>query len=124
MTGLTQRQSGFTLVELMIVFLILGILIGIAVPVMLNSRKSARQRVCQANQRVVDGAVQAYSALKEGEYPDELDDLMQSGTELLKKIPHCPNGSTGYEWVPKVPEDPPYTSSPYISCPYQADHKL
>lgn len=50
-----RNEKGFTLVELMVVILIIGILVAIAVPIFNNARASAWQRTCQANLRTLDG---------------------------------------------------------------------
>lgn len=42
-------EAGFTLIELLVVLLILGILLGIAVPTFLNTVSSAQDRVSESN---------------------------------------------------------------------------
>lgn len=53
-----SRQEGFTLVEIMIVVLIIGILLAIAIPNFIRARESSRAKACQANLKQIDSAVQ------------------------------------------------------------------
>ena len=46
-----REESGFTLIELMVVVLIIAILIGIAVPTFLAARSRAQDRHAQVNLR-------------------------------------------------------------------------
>lgn len=99
-----KKEEGFTLVELMVVVLIIGILVAIAIPVFNSASRSARVRTCQSNQRTIEGAVQQYNASNPNQswasttlgltFPYEIDgsDVLSSGSEpYLKTAPTCPS---------------------------------
>jgi prepilin-type N-terminal cleavage/methylation domain-containing protein len=84
-----KRQGGFTLVEIMIVVLIIGILLGIAVPNFVGARERAWTNTCQENLKKIDHAKMVW-AINEGRAPDDTatwDDLVPS---ILQKEPKCP----------------------------------
>lgn len=66
MTKLLRRQEGFTLIELMVVVLIIGILVAIAIPVFNSTQNNAKRRSCFANERTMEGGIQQFNA----EYAD------------------------------------------------------
>jgi len=65
-----RDQRGFTLMELMIVIVIIGVLAAIGVPAYNNYVKKAKAATCQANRRTLDTAVGLYYA-EYGFYPGE-----------------------------------------------------
>jgi len=87
-----KKEEGFTLVELMVVVLIIGILVAIAIPVFNAARARAEQRTCFANQRTIDGAVQQYLA---DSTANDIADLTAGGVGVLvptflAEEPLCP----------------------------------
>ena len=62
MRMMRKDKKGFTLVELMIVVVIIGILIAIAIPVYRSIEANAKKRACQANQRSIKSQLEVYKA--------------------------------------------------------------
>jgi len=74
------RKRTFTLVELLVVLLILGVLVGLAVPRYMESQKAARARTFAANVRQIVSVLEAYRMDTTGDggpaqYPGTLSDL-------------------------------------------------
>jgi len=57
-----SKEEGFTLVELMVVVVVIGILVAIAIPIFGVARASAEGRSCFSNQRTIEGAAEQYKA--------------------------------------------------------------
>lgn len=77
-----KNKKGFTLVELLVVLLILGVLVGLAVPRYMQSQKYARARTFAANVREIVSALEIYrteqatsTTANSLKYPASLSDL-------------------------------------------------
>jgi prepilin-type N-terminal cleavage/methylation domain-containing protein len=80
-------QKGFTLVELLVVIVILGILAAVVVFAVGGSTKDAKESKCKADRSTAETAVEAYTAKHEGTPPASWGDLTNGSGALLKKAP-------------------------------------
>jgi len=59
-----RNRSGFTLVELLVVVVIIAMLVGLLLPAVIGARENARQTQCSNNQHELGVAVQQYETAK------------------------------------------------------------
>jgi type IV pilus assembly protein PilA len=70
---LASEESGFTLVELLVVMLILGLLAAIAIPSFFNQRDKAKDAKAKEAVRTSQTAMETYATDHGGSYNDPLD---------------------------------------------------
>ena len=88
-----KKSKGFTLVEIMIVVLIIGILLAIAVPNFIKARESSRAKTCVANLRQIEAAKEQWAMeMKKGatDTPGWAD--LVGANAYMKSQPACPSG--------------------------------
>ncbi len=96
-TTAAPGQDGFTLIELMIVMIVIGLLAAIAIPSYTNNVRNAKEAVLREDLRTMRGAIDSYTIDKQ-KAPQSLDDLVQSG--YLKSMPVDPFTKRSDTWVP------------------------
>src|SRR5262245_8376371 len=92
-----RHRGGFTLIELVIVVMILGILAAIATPKMLRTSESAIDNGLRQTLGVVRTAIDAYAAQHQGDLPGADGDELTFQSDIQPylrgiQFPACPVG--------------------------------
>ena len=96
-------KKGFTLVEIIIVLVLIGILVSIVTPIYRNSVVRAREAVLKENLFQIRDAISKYYQDKQ-KYPTSLDDLVTD--KYLSRVPMDPVlNSTDWELIRFEPEE-------------------
>ena len=94
-TRTVGKQSGFTLIEMIIVIAIMGILVSVAVPVYRMHLLHANEAVLKEDLYTMRNAIDQYTQDK-GKAPQALDDLVSAG--YIHAIPKDPFTSSNTTW--------------------------
>lgn len=106
LTRLQRNRKGFTLIELMVVVVILGILAGAAIMTLGGGQSDKAKRARAASDISTFMSALEFYKLDVGSYPASLDDLVTNASDAdgwegpyMKNIPKDPNGKD-YEYTP------------------------
>lgn len=107
-----RKQSGFTLIEIMVVVVILGILAALVVPQVMNRPEQAKVTVAQNDIKAVSAALDMYK-LDNFAYPST-----QQGLEALVEKPTGnpqPKNWNRDGYLKQIPQDPWGNPYQYLS---------
>ena len=114
------KVRGFTMIELLIVIVIMGLLASLVAPKFFSQLSSSERGIAAAQMSAFEMALDTYR-LDMGRYPSKLEELRASsdkkwgGPYLPKKIPLDP---WGYPYVYSLPGE---NGAPYSLKSYGAD---
>ena len=93
---MSQKRKGFTLIELMIVFTLIGILVGLGLPQYRNALRKGREAVLKADLFQMRKLINQYYT-DQWKYPSSLQGLVDE--KYLMKIPIDPMTKSSETWV-------------------------
>jgi type IV pilus assembly protein PilA len=82
-----SSRKGFTVIELMIVVVILGVLLAITIPNYMRMQLQARDAGVKSNSHAVQVAAEDFAVKNGGVYPADLTDAGSTGETVIDGLP-------------------------------------
>ena len=98
--ALKSNSSGFTLIEVILIVVLISILAAIVIPRFTVGSKRAKVQSCEMNRSIINTSVEVYY-FTEGTWPrDSLSDIKTNWNYFPDGIPTCPVDLTSYVLTP------------------------
>ncbi|MCL6598567.1 MAG: type II secretion system protein GspG [Alicyclobacillus macrosporangiidus] len=95
-----QGERGLTLIELLAVIVILGVIAGIATPVVVGSINNSKVNTTEQSMVVIAEALQRYAVDNNGTYPSALD-----WSDANAALQQLVSGASGAGYLQGIPQD-------------------
>lgn len=119
MSARSRRNLGFTLVEILIVVVILGILAAIVIPQFTSASEQARGNSLISQLQTIRSQLELYQVQHNGQYPT----LAQMWTNLTEKTDASGSTAGTDDFGPYLQQEPinPFTSGTTVAADNSAD---
>jgi len=109
----THHQDGFTLLEIMVVLVIIGVLAALVAPRFLERADEAKVEACRVQMKNIGQALKLYR-LQQGTYPNS-----GQGLQVLASA-----GKNGKRYLDNIPKDPWGNNYVYLSPGVHGDFDI
>lgn len=106
---MSKQRNGFTLIELVVVILILGILAGVGAPKLFSTSSDATDNSLKQTLSVIRNGIELHAARNAGQFPNAADSAAfhtAMETYLRGKFPVCPVGNKNNSVAVEVADAP------------------
>ena len=94
----TRRRTGFTLIEMMIVIVVIGILVGTLLPQFRGAQDEAAEQRARSELRTLATALESYYIHNSNAYPTALTSLTTVTPRIVTVIPDDPFRAAGTDY--------------------------